>query len=271
MKPDVYTVRASSWGQLFNCAYAWEGVHLLGINSPSSPRALLGTAIHASTADFDAARISGKPISAFDAAESFITTLREPDFDVDWHGSDISLADAERIGLTLHTMYCTVVSPRYEYAAVELETEPMTIDCGGGIHIMLTGTLDRSRIKKGTGGSVGIADLKTGGASVSNGIAKTAGHKAQLGTYELLYEHTTGTPCTAPSEIIGLKTKGKPEWGSGEVIGARDLMVGTEQYPGLIQIGAEMFRSGLFPPNNQSYLCSERYCPRWASCPYKNA
>lgn len=271
MQPDVYKVRASSWGSLFNCAYAWEGVHLLGISSPSSPRSLLGTAIHASTADFDAARISGNPISAYDAAESFITTLREPEFDVDWRNSDIGITDAERIGLTLHTLYCTEVSPRYEFAAVELETEPMVIDCGNDLHIMLTGTLDRSRIKKVGNGAVGIADLKTGGASVSNGVAKTAGHKAQLGTYELLYEHTTGTPCTAAAEIIGLKTRGKPEWGAGEVVGARDLMVGTEQYPGLIQIGAEMFRSGIFPPNPQSHLCSEKYCPRWASCPYKSS
>ena len=42
---EIVTVRASSWGSLFNCAYAWEGVHLLGIKSPSSPCALLGTAM----------------------------------------------------------------------------------------------------------------------------------------------------------------------------------------------------------------------------------
>lgn len=59
MTADAYRVRASSWGSLFDCAFRWEGVNLLGITSPSSPRALLGTAIHASTAEFDAARVSG--------------------------------------------------------------------------------------------------------------------------------------------------------------------------------------------------------------------
>lgn len=269
MTADAYRVRASSWGSLFDCAFRWEGVNLLGIKSPSSPRALLGTAIHASTAEFDAARVSGNPISISEAAESFINTLRQPDFDVDWRGSDINQQQAEVIGLSLHQLYCTEVSPRYEFEAVELDTEPMLIDCGGGIHIELTGTLDRSRIKRDAGG-VGIADLKTGAAAVQQGKAKTGMHKAQLGIYELLYEHTTQSPITAPAEIIGLKTKGKPEWSSGEVTGAKDMMVGTDEYPGLIQMGAEMFRTGLFHPNPQSMLCSERYCPRWNSCPYKS-
>lgn len=264
---SVITVRASSWGSLFNCAYQWQGVHLLGIKSPSSPHALLGTAIHASTGAFDAARVNGEELSAYDAAEYFIEALHQPEYDVDWRGSDITIKQAEATGLTLHTLYCNEVSPNYDFVAVELETKPLEIDCGGGVVIRLTGTLDRARIKRDSHG-VGIADLKTGAAAVSKGVAKTQGHKPQIGTYELLYEHTTGNQIDSPAEIIGLKTKGKPEAGSGEIIGARELMVGTENYPGLIQIGAEMFRTGLFPPNPQSFTCSERYCPRWATCPY---
>ncbi len=33
----IYTVRASSWGALFDCGFRWEGVHLLKMRSPSSP------------------------------------------------------------------------------------------------------------------------------------------------------------------------------------------------------------------------------------------
>lgn len=29
MQPNVFTVRASSWGRLFDCAHAWEGTHIL--------------------------------------------------------------------------------------------------------------------------------------------------------------------------------------------------------------------------------------------------
>jgi len=264
---EIVTVRASSWGSLFNCAYAWEGVHLLGIKSPSSPRALLGTAIHASTAAFDSARITGLKLSAFDAAEHLVQILRHPKFDVDWRNSDLTPNEAEVAGLTLHTRYCTEISPRYEFVAVELETRPMDIDCGNGVTVRLTGTLDRARVRRQQEG-VGIADVKTGGAAVTDGVAKTKGHAPQIGTYELLYEHTTGEPITAPAEIIGLKTRGKPETGTGEIIGAKQLMIGTEHYPGLIEFAADMFRTGLFPPNPQSHLCCAKYCPRWAACPY---
>lgn len=264
---EIVTVRASSWGSLFNCAYAWEGMHLLGIKSPSSPRALLGTAIHASTAAFDSARITGLELSAFDAAEHLVQTLRHPKFDVDWRNSDLTPNEAEVAGLTLHTRYCTEISPRYEFVAVELETRPMDIDCGNGVTVRLTGTLDRARVRRQQEG-VGIADVKTGGAAVTDGVAKTKGHAPQIGTYELLYEHTTGKPITAPAEIIGLKTRGKPETGTGEIIGAKQLMIGTEHYPGLIEFAADMFRTGLFPPNPQSHLCCAKYCPRWAACPY---
>ncbi|WP_437880878.1 PD-(D/E)XK nuclease family protein [Pseudomonas sp. LRF_L74] len=93
----------------------------------------------------------------------------------------------------------------------------MQIDCGNGIVILLTGQLDRARVKRDSDG-LGIADVKTGGAAVSQGVAKTKGHAPQIGTYELLYEHTTGERITAPAEIIGLKTKGAPEVGTGEII-----------------------------------------------------
>lgn len=264
---DTIKVRASSWGQLFNCAYAWEGVHLLGMRSPSSPRALLGTAVHAGTAVFDTARVMGQPISPFDAAEALVDTLRHPREDISWRGSDISQNDAERIALALHTDYCTRWSPRYEFKAVELTTTPLVIDCGGETFVELTGTLDRSRVIASTGLDR-IGDVKTGRNAVADGVAKTAPHRAQVGTYRLLYEHTTGRETDDVSEIIGLKTAGKPEIATGTMTGAKELMTGTDEFVGLIEIGAQMFRTGLFPPNPQAFTCSARYCARWSKCRY---
>lgn len=260
-------VRASSWSSLFDCAYRFEGVQLLKMRSPSSPRALLGTAVHAGTAAFDAARVLGEPISPFDAAEALVDALRNPNEEISWRGSDINQNDAERIALSLHTTYCTNWSPRYEFQAVELTTKPLVIDCGGGTLIELTGTLDRSRIITTTG-RPRIGDVKTGRAAVSEGVAKTRGHAAQVGTYQLLYEHTTGELTDDTSEIIGMKTSGKPEIATGTLQGAKQMMLGTSEYKGLIEIGASMFRTGLFPPNPSSQLCSKRYCPRWDACPY---
>lgn len=264
---DPYKIRASSWGALFDCAHKWEGIHLLGMRSPSSARAALGTSVHAGTAAFDAARVAGTPISADDAAQTLVDKLQELESEVDWSGDDLSKRDAEVIALKLHTTYCLQVSPKYDFRAVELTTLPFNIDCGDGMIVQLTGQLDRCRVRASNGG-LGISDIKTGAAAVEKGSAKIKGHAAQLGTYELLFEHTTGERITEPGEIIGMKTKGTLEIASGTIPNARRIMVGTEEHPGLIQFAAEMFRSGLFPPNPQSNLCSAKYCPRHKVCPY---
>lgn len=268
VQQSVFKVRASSWGRLFDCAHAWEGTHILGLKKASGLRAQLGTAIHASTAAFDLAYMTGEDVRPDDVAEVLVDTLRNPEREVDMTQDDLTLKDAERIGLTLHARYCAEIAPTMHYEAVELETKPFDIDCGGGVVIRLTGTLDRSRLNSWDG-LRGIKDLKSGSRAVEKGVAKVKGHRAQIGTYELLYEHTTGLPITDDGEIIGLKTSGNPEVAAGGVIkSAKALMVGTDEYPGLLQYAAEMFRSGLFPPNPQTFVCSEKYCARWASCPY---
>lgn len=260
-------IRASSWGRLFDCAYSWEGTALLKLHSPGSPRSLLGTAIHAGTAAFDTARMLLDPISVFDAAGVLVDELQHPKEEISWAGSDLTLRDAESIGIKLLNRYCTEWSPRFEFRAVELTTKPLVIDCGGGVLVELTGTLDRARFAS-YGNGAGIKDLKSGMRAVSKGQAVTKGHAAQIGTYEILYEHTTGEPITEDAEIIALATSGKGEIATGTITGAKQMMLGDEQHKGLIQIGADMLRTGLFAPNPQSRLCDKRYCPRWNTCPY---
>jgi hypothetical protein len=259
------TVRASSWAGLFDCAYKWEGIHLLKMRNVVGLRAALGTAIHAGTAAFDTARLTGDTVTADDAAGVFVDKLRDPENEYDPSRDDLSVPEAERVGITLLTKYCFEVSPRYNFVAVEMETKPLDIDCGNGVTVRLTGTMDRARVRKGDHG-VGIADLKSGSAAVQKGVAVTKGHSAQIGTYELLYEHTTGEQITDDAEIIGLKTKGTAEIATGIVKNAKRVMVGTEDQPGLIEFAAEMFKSGRFYPNPKSLLCSANYCPRYATC-----
>lgn len=259
------TVRASSWAGLFDCAYKWEGIHLLKMRNVVGLRAALGTAIHAGTAAFDTARLTGDTVTADDAAGVFVDKLRDPENEYDPSRDDLSVPEAERVGITLLTKYCFDVSPRYNFVAVEMETKPLDIDCGNGVTVRLTGTMDRARVRKGDHG-VGIADLKSGSAAVQKGVAVTKGHSAQIGTYELLYEHTTGEQITDDAEIIGLKTKGTAEIATGIVKNAKRVMVGTEDQPGLIEFAAEMFKSGRFYPNPKSLLCSANYCPRYATC-----
>lgn len=261
------TVRASSWAGLFDCAMRWEGIHLKGMRNVVGLRAALGTAIHAGTAAFDQARLDQSGLTADEAAGVMVDKLRDPSNEFDPARDDLTMRDAERVGLALLTKYCLEVSPRYNFIAVEMETKPLDIDCGGGVIVRLTGTMDRARVRKAAHG-VGIADLKSGSAAVQKGEAVTKGHGPQVGTYELLYEHSTGEPITDAAEIIGLKTKGTPEIGTALINNAKRVMVGTDDQPGLIEFAADMFRSGRFYPNPKSLLCSATYCPRHASCPF---
>lgn len=264
---SAITIRASSWSQLFDCAYRWEGINLLGMRNVVGLRAALGTAIHAGTAAYDQSHIDRSGLTINDAAGVLVDKLRDPENVFDRSTDDLTLPEAELIGISLLVRYCNQITPTYEFAAVEMETKPLDIDCGGGVVVQLTGTMDRARICKKTDG-IGIVDVKTGSAAVVNGVAKTQGHGPQLGTYEILFEHTTGQSITADAEIIGLKTIGSADIGTGTVRGAKVMMLGTEDSPGLIEFAARMFKSGDFYPNSKSLLCSAKYCPRHSTCHY---
>lgn len=267
-KQPSITVRASSWAGLFDCAYRWEGIHILGMRNTVGLRAALGTSIHHGTAVFDQSRIDDSGLKPDDAAGAFIDKLHDPDNEFDPDKDDLTMKNAEIIGLSLTTKYCIDWSPKYDFVAVEMPTKQLDIDCGNGVVVRLTGTMDRARVSKTSVGT-GIADIKSGATSVQKGVAVTKGHAAQVGTYELLYEHSTGESITDHAEIIGLKTKGKPEIATGKINNGKQIMVGTEDQPGLIEFASYMFRTGNFYPNPRSLLCSEKYCPRWNFCVFK--
>lgn len=267
-EPSVITVRASSWGSLFDCAHRWEADHLLKIRKPSGLRTQLGTAIHASTAAFDAARLAEQEITPDAAADVFIDKLHHPEYDVDYSQDDLTVKEAEKIGLTLHTKYCTEISPKMNYLSVEMPLQPMEIDCGGGVAIRLTGTMDRARVVKADDGKV-INDLKTGRRLIASakGEVSIKGRAAQLGTYQIMSEATDGEP-TVGAQITALQTTNAGLVGVSKVFDAKRVMLGTDSEKGLIEYAALMFRAGLFPPNPQSTLCDKKYCARWNTCIY---
>lgn len=272
MTTDVISIRASSLGELMDCAHRWEGKHLLGMRGSNSAPAWLGTSIHAGTAVFDTHRLlKGDAINKADfdeAIETFVNTLHDGK-DIDWRYSDISKKTAEQTGIVLTTKYCHQISPSFNFLSVEMETKPYDIDVDGVV-IRLTGTLDRSRTVEGSKGA-GISDLKSGGRAVDKetGQAYTKGHAAQIGIYELLSEHTNGIPITEPAMIIGLQTKGAPIVGTGLIHGAKEQVLGNGDERGLIEYAAMYIKTGMFPPNPKSQLCSEKFCPRWSKCKFK--
>lgn len=270
---DVMTIRASSFGGLFDCALRWKKIHLEGMTMPNSPRALIGTGFHAGAAVFDQARIEGDRIKPDDAVGVALDSIREriAAEGANWRSDEPSPREVDDVTTKITTLYCTKIAPERQWEAVELAVTPMEVETEHGVTVRLTGTLDRARVRAGTHG---ITDLKSGRSAVSGGKAQTKRHRAQIGTYELLYEHTTGNRVDGPGEILGINTTGTYAHGTGLIHGARKALVGSPETadspadPGLIEMAARMYRSDLFPPNPQSPLCDARWCPHYARCAY---
>lgn len=263
---NVITIRASALSDFLDCPARAEAKHLLGMRTPTSGAAQIGTAVHASTALYDQSRIEGRGITADEAAGAAVDAIRKPDGDIEWDG-DYPPDDAERVALALHTRYCAEIAPRQDYAAVEVRCEKLEIT---DIGLALTGTTDRVRR---VGDGFGVADLKTGKTAVSaDGTVKTQGHSYQIAVYELLAERASGIPITEPAQIIGMQTGKTPKAqrvGTGEIVGAREALVGDEDSPGILEIVSKMIHAGLFPGNPRSMTCGERYCPIFNRCKFR--
>jgi len=230
---------------------------------PSSPPAVIGTAVHASTAAFDLSVLQGAGLSVDDTAGVAVDSIMLPDEDVDWAGS--KQEKAVDTALRVHHTYCTEIAPTQNYTQVEQTLSGLFIDMGDGITFELTGTLDRIRTKDGLSG---VADVKTGIRAVAaDGTVVVDKHLPQLGQYVLLAEADFG-PMLLDPVIIGLHTGGSGRAGIGEIKGAKQALVGDGVSPGILHYVSQYFKSGLFPPNPGSILCSAKYCPYHKQCPF---
>ena len=264
---DLVRIRASSLPELFDCPARFEAKHIRGMRLPTSGAAQLGTAVHAGTAIFDMSRIVEKGLTIDDCAGAVVDEIWRPNAEIDW--GEMPQKEAEPIALALHRKYCSEISPRYTFVDVEATCETLDIPELG---ISLTGTTDRIYMDDFTG-EYGIADLKTGKSAVSaDGHVKTSGHATQIAVYELLAEQATGREITASANIIGLqvaKTDAGRRVGVGKIENAKELLVGTEEQQGLLEVAAGFLKSGVFFGNPRSSLCNPKYCPAWAVCHYR--
>lgn len=261
---EIFEVRASAFGGLFDCAMRFEWETLMRKHRASSLRAWLGTSIHASTAAFDQAKLAGAPISADAAADVLVEMLWNPTEDVDLKDPKLSMKQAEVIALTLHARYCAEIAPLMNFESVEMKLKPMDIETEGVI-IRLTGTMDRARVVRTAKRRKVIADLKSGGRLISDGEVTVKGRAAQLGTYEVLSENTDGEQ-TDGAQIMALQTTSTAQVGISRVFDAKSHLIGHDGAPGLLEMAGKMFKIGLFPPNPASPLCDKKYCGRWNSC-----
>lgn len=258
----IQAIRASSISELFDCPARWSAKYLDGMRMPRSAPAQIGTAVHASTAVFDKAKLDGSPVTPDDASEALVDAIKHPEEEVDW--GDTSIDKAIRVGLGVHTRYCTDIAPTQNYIAVEQGLDPLDIDMNNGVIITLTGTTDRVRK---VGDEYGVSDVKTGQRACNPALVKK--HKPQIGVYDLLAEKNLGLPMTLPGEIIQMQTSSNYKVAVEPIEEPRKILVGTEDHPGLLQFAADMLKAGLFYGNSSSMLCSDKYCPAYQGCWFK--
>jgi hypothetical protein len=270
MNQPLATIRASSWPSLFDCAHRFYWQNIVGLRGAWSGAALLGTAVHAGTGRYDAGRLNGENVSVEEAVDISRAELDEKKGEYEWDDKlDVKSADGLAVALTAR--YCQDIAPARKYAAVELPCEALDITTKHGV-VRVTGTTDRVRVLPD--GSMGIADLKTGARATEKTPdgkrrAVTAPHKLQLGIYTLMAEQASGERLDAPAEIIGLQTTKDAPIAVGEIADVKLALLGTEEQPGVIEIAAGMLKSGVFPPNSKSLLCSKKYCAAYERCIYR--
>ena len=262
---ESFRVRASSIAGFFSCPAQWAHNNLGGERLPSTPPAVIGSAVHASTAEFDRSRLDknkARWLSADDTAEVLLDYIKDPGEEVDWTGSNIE--KAATIALGVHTRYCHEVAPTHTYQHVEETMDNLAIEWEElDIEIVLTGTLDRSYIRDG---KIGIADLKTGAVACSQNTGK---HKAQLGAYELLAAQKLGIIIEQPGELIQLQTSSNYKVAVQQVHNATIALLGDDYNTGMLTHIARALKSGDFWGNPSSWLCSQKYCGAWDNCIYR--
>jgi hypothetical protein len=262
------TIRASSFGSIFDCPSRWIAIHIERLPSPSTGKAQLGTAIHAGTAVFDVDRVNGVTPSIEAACDAAAESIRRPGREIDW--GDDKPGDATDIAVSLTSRYAINEAPKHEYVAVEASVEALHLV---DLAIVLTGTTDRVYRTPDTG-ELGIADIKSGKTIVrADGTVETKGHAAQLGVYELVGQAAIGAPLSAPAKVIGLQTNKTPEKqriASADIIGAREPLLGDDQHSGLLATAARIVHGDIDAWGNpKSMMCSPKYCPRFNTCFYR--
>jgi hypothetical protein len=232
---------------------------------PTNAKAILGRAVHASTALYDQSVIDQTGITINEAAAAAVDAIHKPDEEVNWEEENPN--EAEKIAVSLHGKYCTTIAPTQKYRAVEVTCDRLEI---ADLGIALTGTTDR--VYESDEG-LGIGDVKTGKQAVAaDGKVNTKGHAYQMGVYELLAEKGSGLPITQPARIFGLNTAKTPasqRVGTGIINDARSVLVGDEESPGILQMGAKLIHGGDFWGNPKSMMCHERYCPIYLTCKFR--
>ena len=155
---SIVNIRASSLSTLFDCPKRWAAFAIFGKTMATSSKGVLGQAIHTSTGIYDQSILAGDGITIDEAAGAAVDFIKCESKKTIW--DDESPQEAEKIAISLHKKYCTLIAPKQSYKAVEVTCNDLVIKDLG---LRLTGTTDR--IRESDNG-YGIVDLKSGKQAV---------------------------------------------------------------------------------------------------------
>jgi hypothetical protein len=266
MAMKVIPIRASSMADLMECPARWQAIQMMGLSTAARVSTWLGTSLHKTLEVYDKSKLaSGTAINVSDAQAFFTDTLWNPTEVV--VGEEAEYKKAEKNGLELVRKYAETIAPNRKYVAVEVTCPKLDVIVEGVV-IRLSGTVDR--IRQVESGGYGISDVKSGASVVSaDDTVNVDPHRGQIGVYEILASAVTGQEMTEPGEIIGLGANGKARVATGEVKNAAEMLVGTDERPGLLQYAARIVKHELYFGNPKSILCSEAYCPVHDQCRFR--
>ena len=263
----IFSIRASSLGDLFDCPARWEAKNLLKKKMPSSSRSQIGQAVHESIGRWDYLNMLGEQPHIEECKEVIFQQIwKEQNTEIDW--SEVDQNTSENIATSLMEKYIQHIAPSQKFIGVEVLCESMVIS---DLNIELTGTIDR--VYENEMGELGIGDIKTGKTSVSaNGVVRTENHAVQMGVYSILASHALQENIIAPARIYGLttaKTDKGQHVGIGEIDSPAEVLLGTEESPGLLHHASKILETGLFFGNSKSMLCHQKFCPNFSTCKFR--
>ncbi|MFN0168424.1 MAG: RecB family exonuclease [Bryobacteraceae bacterium] len=237
------TLSPSQLRTWLDCQARWWYRYALHLPDPPGADRVLGLAVHDVIAENFRQKIETKQ----DLTVAGVTALFRQAWAVRaeearWQAGD-DLDDLGRLGETMVRLYVDKAAPRIELAAVEVPVS------GAIAGVAVRGRIDLLDVDGR------VIDLKTA-KRAPNGV--NSDYRAQIATYAQLCPAASGA---ARLDTL-VKTKTLKLVEQSFAIGDSDRKQTTVLYP----LAQEGMRSGLYLPNRNSFLCSQRHCPYWERC-----
>lgn len=253
---DKIVIRPSAVDSFMQCPRQWAMTHIGGISSVPGARAAIGTAIHAAVEqEWKESILTKKKDFNYSAmADLAVAELQELDQEGIKYddGEDINSATKEVVAGT--KAFADDIAPFTDIPiAVE---ERYTIELDNPIVECLSGTVDYINETQ-------IADIKT-----SKRKPTASNYTTQQTIYKMLAEANGRT--VNDNLIQGVILKAKPE---GTIIKLEPDIEKAKMAVNSILDVVEALHSGirpslLFRGNPKYYLCQEKYCALYKTCPY---